>query len=113
MGGQKKIRSLWRHYYQGTEGLIFVVDCNDAERFEIAAMELHALLSEDEMRDAIVLVFANKQDLPYAENASVLADKMDLHRLRHQWYVQPCSAISGDGLYEGLEWLSSALVKKG
>ena len=55
------IRPLWRHYYQGTSGLIYVVDSNDRDRIEDAREELNKMLNEDEMRDAVVLVFANKQ----------------------------------------------------
>ena len=50
VGGQDKIRPLWRHYYQNTQGVIFVVDSNDAERFEDAREELHKMLAEDELR---------------------------------------------------------------
>merc|ERR1712091_385573 len=64
VGGQDKIRKLWRYYYQNTQGLIFVVDSNDRERIEDARNELAQILAEDEMRNAAVLVFANKQDLP-------------------------------------------------
>ena len=60
-GGQDKIRPLWRHYYQGTNGLIYVVDSNDRDRIEDAREELNKMLNEDEMRDAVLLVFANKQ----------------------------------------------------
>ena len=61
VGGQDKIRPLWRHYYQGTNGLIYVVDSNDRDRIEDAREELTKMLNEDEMRDAVLLVFANKQ----------------------------------------------------
>ena len=64
VGGQDKIRPLWRHYYAGTQGLIFVVDCADHERIEESKQELHKIINDREMRDAVVLVFANKQDLP-------------------------------------------------
>jgi len=64
VGGQDKIRPLWRHYYTGTHGLIFVVDCNDRDRIDEARMELHRIINDREMRDAIILIFANKQDLP-------------------------------------------------
>ena len=63
MGGQDKIRPLWRHYYTGTQGLIFVVDCADKERIDEARRELHKIIGDREMKDAIILVFANKQDL--------------------------------------------------
>lgn len=110
VGGQDRIRALWRHYYQGTNGLIFVVDSSDSSRFEEAAHELHRLMSEDEMRDAKVLVFANKQDLPNSVSASKLSDKLNLRSLRHHnWYIQACCATSGEGIYEGLDWLVSAI----
>jgi len=63
VGGQDKIRPLWRHYYTGTQGLIFVVDCADKERMDEARKELHKIVNDREMQSAIILVFANKQDL--------------------------------------------------
>ena len=111
VGGQSKLRPLWRHYYTGTQGLIFVVDSNDIDpdRVELAKLELHRLLQNDELRDAFVLVFANKQDLPRAMSASELAQKLDLKHMSNQWYIQACCATSGQGLYEGLDWLGTAL----
>lgn len=64
VGGQDKIRPLWRHYFQNTQGIIFVVDSNDRDRIVEAREELQRMLNEDELRDALLLVFANKQDLP-------------------------------------------------
>jgi len=68
VGGQDKIRPLWRHYYTGTQGLIYVVDCADRDRIDEARQELHRIINDREMRDAIILVFANKQDLPEGLN---------------------------------------------
>uniref|UniRef100_A0A8C4N2R5 ADP-ribosylation factor 1 n=1 Tax=Eptatretus burgeri TaxID=7764 RepID=A0A8C4N2R5_EPTBU len=93
-----------------TIGLIFVVDSNDRERIGEAREELMRMLAEDELRDAVLLVFANKQDLPNAMNAAEITDKLGLHSLRHRhWYIQATCATSGDGLYEGLDWLSNQL----
>merc|ERR1712153_166123 len=92
VGGQDKIRPLWRHYYQNTQGLIFVVDSNDRDRAEDA---------EDEMKDAAVLVFANKQDLPNAMPAAEVTEKLGLQALQNrQWFIQSACASTGDGLYE-------------
>ena len=211
VGGQDKIRPLWRHYFQNTQGLIFVVDSNDRDRAAEARDELHRMLNEDELRDAVLLVFANKQvrypspgsllacvpssvvilpilpceralfarlmsagvspprhpctyhpvlesyapstfwpakslpvaaysdacdgscvrpcerlavsrlttrhgaqDLPNAMNAADITDKLGLHSLRQRnWYIQATCATSGEGLYEGLDWLSGQLAKKG
>ena len=91
-------------------GLIFVVDSNDRERVNEAREELMRILAEDELRDAVLLLFANKQDLPNAMNAAEITDKLGLHSLRHRnWYIQATCATSGDGLYEGLDWLSNQL----
>ena len=97
VGGQDKIRPLWRHYYQNTQGVIFVVDSNDRDRVGEARDELHRMLNEDELREAMLLVFANKQDLPNAMNAAEITDKLGLHSLRQRgWYIQStCATASG------------------
>merc|ERR1711937_503398 len=113
VGGQDKIRPLWCHYYQGTQGLIFVVDSNDRDRIEDAKEEMNKMLNEDEMRDAALLVFANKQDLPNAMPAAEVTEKLGLHNMRNrQWFIQSACATTGDGLYEGLDWLSRTLGSK-
>ncbi|XP_064639751.1 uncharacterized protein LOC135495194 [Lineus longissimus] len=113
VGGQDKIRPLWRHYYPGTLALIFVVDTSDHERIEESRQELHNILQEDDLRDAVVLVFANKQDLPNAMNTAEVTDKLNLHSIsKHVWYIQGSCATTGDGLYEGLDWLSKTLKRK-
>lgn len=112
VGGQNKLRPLWRHYYQGTQGLIFVVDSNDEARLSEAAHELHNLLSDDSMRDAIVLVLANKQDLPHAVSATTMCDALRLKSVKNEWYIQPCTAVTSAGLFEGLDWLSKALANR-
>jgi len=112
VGGQDKIRPLWRHYYQNTQGLIFVIDSNDRDRIGEAKDELMKMLNEDEMKDAILLVYANKQDLPNAMSAAEITEKLGLSQLRNrQWYIQCTCATTGDGLYEGLEWLTNVLSK--
>lgn len=86
VGGQDKIRPLWRHYYTGTQALIFVVDSRDRARLDEARAELHRILTDREMRRCVLLVFANKQDL--AGGAFCDIDKL----------TQPCllaSSLSG------------------
>jgi len=113
VGGQDKIRPLWRHYYQNTQGIIFVVDSNDRSRIDAARDELHRMLNEDELRDAVLLVFANKQDLPQAMSPPEMTERLGLNNMRsREWYIQACCATRGDGLYEGLDWLSSSLSRR-
>ncbi|BHF77384.1 hypothetical protein SprV_0602048900 [Sparganum proliferum] len=91
-------------------GLVFVVDSSDRERIDEAREELHGMLNEDELRDAALLVFANKQDLPKAMQACEITQRLGLSALHgRQWYVQATCATSGTGLYEGLDWLSNTL----
>ena len=55
-------------------------------------------------------MLANKQDMPSAVAPDKVAEALHLHTLRsHEWYLQPCSAVSGNGLYEGLDWLHRTL----
>jgi ADP-ribosylation factor protein 1 len=92
--------------------LIYVVDTNDRERISEARDELSKMLGEDELSNVVVLVFANKQDLPNAMSVAEVTDKLGLHEIRRKWFIQGTCATSGDGLYEGLDWLASALKSK-
>merc|ERR1711908_68419 len=98
VGGQDKIRKLWRYYYQGTSGAIFIIDSSDRDRIEDAREELFKMLDNDEMNDAVLLVFANKQDLPDAMSTSEVAEKLGLPNLRNrQWFIQSTCAVNGNG----------------
>ena len=115
VGGRDKIRPLWRHYYQNTQGVVMVVDSNDRERISddngygnSAKDELHRMMAEDELRDAVLLVFANKQDLPNAMSVEEVTERLGLNQLRNRrWYIQGCCATTGEGLYEGLEYFTN------
>merc|ERR1712216_83665 len=113
IGGQDKIRQLWRYYYQGTDGAVFIVDSSDRDRIQDAREELFKMLGDDEMRNAALLVFANKQDLHGAMDTAEIAEKLGLSELRNrQWFIQSACATKGDGLYEGLDWLSTTLAAR-
>ena len=88
VGGQHKLRLLWKHYYTGSEGLIFVVDSNDPGRIEEAAEDFHHVLADDEMQDCCVLVLANKQDLPGSMSLAEITDKLKMRDLRNRkWFI--------------------------
>mmetsp|Transcript_10978 Transcript_10978/g.12053 ORF Transcript_10978/g.12053 Transcript_10978/m.12053 type:complete len:178 (+) Transcript_10978:39-572(+) len=112
IGGQDKIRPLWRHYYNKVDALIYVVDSSDTDRFDEAHLELKKVLSVAQLRGAPVLVFANKQDLPKASPIMEMGHSLGLHDLKdRKWHMQASVATTGEGLYEGLDWLSNALKK--
>jgi Arf/Sar family protein len=110
VGGQEKLRPLWRHYFNNTDALIFVVDSLDRDRVDRAAEEFHAIINDFHMRNSAILVFANKQDMKNALSAAEVAEALGMHELRgRKWHVQSAVATQGLGLYEGLDWLSSTL----
>ena len=71
-------------------------------------------MEEEQLKDAVVLVFANKQDMPEAKGVQEVADALELTsgKYTHHWYIQACSASSGDGIREGLDWLAGKLAGK-
>ncbi|MCJ1289553.1 ADP-ribosylation factor, Arf Arf6 [Xylographa carneopallida] len=108
VGGQDKIRPLWRHYFSGTQGLIFVIDSNDRTRIDEARQELHRIILDREMKEALLLVFANKQDISGAMSPQEVQERLKLSQLKDKiWYVVPSCATTGEGLFEGLGWLSN------
>lgn len=110
VGGQEKIRALWHHYFIQSQGLIFVLDSSDPSRIPEARKELQKLLHEPELKDAKLLVYANKQDVQNCLSVSNLVDMLDLSIGEdRQWHMQGCSASTGKGVYEGLDWLVDAL----
>ena len=110
VGGQEKLRQLWKHYYEGANAIIFVIDSNDRDRINVAKMELDKLLSDPMLSAATLLVLCNKQDLPHRLTPPQIAEGLQLNRQSNRkWYVQGCCAHSGEGLFEGLDWLCAHL----
>lgn len=90
-----------------------MVDCTDIERLETARAELFALLEEEELKDAILLVMANKQDMKNALNATALSEALGLAGIKNRtWNIQETSATHGRGLFEGFDWLVASLSKQ-
>jgi len=113
LGGQKAIRPYWKTYYDNTNALIYVVDSSDNRRLEESANELRALLREVKLSGIPLLVFANKQDLAHAKQTSEIISTMNMNTIidRH-WTIKGCSAKSGEGLQDGLQWLIQAQKMK-
>ncbi|XP_037595487.1 ADP-ribosylation factor-like protein 3 [Cebus imitator] len=93
IGGQRKIRPYWRNYFENTDILIYVI-------------ELAELLEEEKLSCVPVLIFANKQDLLTAAPASEIAEGLNLHTIRDRvWQIQSCSALTGEGVQDGMNWV--------
>lgn len=123
VGGQEKLRPLWKSYTRCTDGIVFVLDSVDIERMEEAKMELIRTAKSPDNSGVPILVLANKQDLPGAREPKELEKLLGLHELggsahgskegnAHCWHVQPACAITGDGLHEGMEALYDMIQKR-
>lgn len=117
VGGQEKLRPLWKSYTRCTDGIVFVVDSVDTERMEEAKMELLKTAKSQENAGVPILVLANKQDLPGAKDSNELEKSLGLLEIsnngnNHLWHIQATCAITGEGLHEGLDILYGMILKR-
>ncbi|GAV00275.1 hypothetical protein RvY_11149 [Ramazzottius varieornatus] len=110
LGGQASIRPYWRCYYANTDAIIYVVDSADRERMGISRQELVNMLEEEELRTAVIVVLANKQDLPQAMSVAEIHKALGLDALKNRTFqIFKVSALKGDGLEPVMEWLANAM----
>ncbi|KAJ7404620.1 hypothetical protein WISP_144333 [Willisornis vidua] len=113
LGGQTSIRPYWRCYYSNTDAVIYVVDSCDRDRIGTSKSELVAMLEEEELKKAILVVFANKQDMEQAMTPTEMANALGLPALKdRKWQIFKTSATKGTGLDEAMEWLVEALKSR-
>ena len=101
---------MWRHYYHGTTGVIFVVDSSDEERMRNVHDELHSLLVEEELKDTTYLILANKQDMPHALSAGDVAKRLNIEALGDRVHVAATVAKTGVGLKPAVKWLAQNMA---
>ena len=110
LGGQESTRSIWNVYYVNTDAIIYVIDTHD-ETYDDSKTQFYKLLSNETLKNAIILIYANKQDLPGAKNVAEIIQIYELDTIKdHIWHIQPCSAQTGEGLITGMKWLSDQLI---
>ena len=113
IGGQREIRPYWRNYYDQTDALVYVVDSADEMRVQEVKENLSELLAEELLAKVPLLVFANKQDLEMALDAPEVMDQLDLNSITTRpWNIQACSAVTKEGLNEGMTWLIETINAK-
>jgi len=113
IGGQESLRASWHTYYINTHAVIMVVDSTDRERMAITKQELHKMLTHEHLKNAVVLVVANKQDLKGAMTEAEVSDALGLSSIKdHQYHIQACCALTGEGLYKGMDWLTDKVKKE-
>ncbi|XP_034990852.1 putative ADP-ribosylation factor-like protein 5C [Zootoca vivipara] len=113
IGGQETLRSTWHTYYSNTEFVILVIDSTDRERLTLSKEELYKMLAHEDLRNAAVLIFANKQDVKNSMSTSEISNFLTLSSIKdHPWHIQGCCALTGEGLPAGLEWMISRVGAK-
>mmetsp|Transcript_3951 Transcript_3951/g.10218 ORF Transcript_3951/g.10218 Transcript_3951/m.10218 type:complete len:181 (-) Transcript_3951:186-728(-) len=113
LGGQERLRKAWGTYYINTQAVILVVDSTDRESIPTVKEELATITAHEDLTGAILLILANKQDAEGAMSAAEVSTALALHaNKQHDWQIQACSALTGSGLYEGLDWIIHTLRQK-
>ena len=106
---------LIRHYCQDIHALIWVIDSLNVDKKDhddgldtTTKDELHQMLNYDELRDVVLLICCNKQDLTkHAMDICDIFELLELENVRNEWRIQACAAKSRDhqGLNLGLGWM--------
>jgi ADP-ribosylation factor-like protein 3 len=113
IGGQKSIRPYWRNYYEATDAIIYVIDSADRRRMEETGIELQQMLDEHRLNGVPLLILSNKQDLLNSIAPAEVTAGLNLYSIRDRhWQILGCSAKTGEGLKEGLEFLVNELNEK-
>ena len=117
LGGHEPVRAMWDEYLADTDGIVFLVDSCDSERFEEAKYELQRLLAFEDLADTPVLILGTKADLlQLSASGPVLVAALGLDQpssRRAQVHLARCSLVLPDfdstGLKAAFEWLSSQI----
>ncbi|EXK28631.1 hypothetical protein FOMG_15095 [Fusarium oxysporum f. sp. melonis 26406] len=110
--GNPHWRPCWRSFMSRLRGVVFVIDSTDRDALQEAKAELVGLLKEEMLEQQPFLVLANKQDDPKAMSVAELTEYLDIQQYldkSSKCRVQPTSALTGEGLAAGLDWVRNAL----
>lgn len=112
LGGQESSRASWATYYKQTNAIIMVIDSTDRDRVGLIKAELERMLQNDTLKTAVLLLFANKQDVKGAMKVAEISDALGLHNIKdHGWHIQESCALTGFGLPEGMDWIANNINK--
>jgi small GTP-binding protein len=102
IGGKEQIRPLWKHYYDESDAVIYVIDGTDMKRWSESIRQLYYMMYENKLYRIPFLVYISKQDLGTCNEIPEFSSQ-------HNYYVQPCSMVTGEGVKQGLKWLCGNL----
>ncbi len=137
LGGQESSRAAWATYYKQTNAIVMVIDSTDRERIGLVKGELDRMMQADSLKTAgarrcachcalcathavchmcvraVLLVFANKQDVKGAMTVAEISDALALHNVKdHGWHIQESCALTGFGLEAGMDWIANNIRKQ-
>lgn len=113
LGGQESMRSVWDAYFNNVDGIVYVIDSSDHENIEESKKEFQKLLAKEELKNSVILIFANKQDLQDSCKIEEIIRTYELNKIKDfTWHIQGCSGKTGEGLVNGLHWLSEKIIDK-
>ena len=96
--------NLWKHYYQNTDAVIFVIDGTDRERMDLVKEELAGVLKDADLTECPLLIYANKQDKEGAISMDELSKILEFDKTeKKSKFLVPCSALKNEGLLPGLD----------
>ncbi|XP_043645083.1 ADP-ribosylation factor-like protein 6 isoform X2 [Drosophila teissieri] len=108
MSGATRYRNLWEHQFKNCHGIIYVIDSSDRMRFVVVKDELDLVLQHPDLSNRIVpiLFYGNKMDMEDSLSSVKIAAALRLENIKDKpWHICSSSAISGEGLGEGVQWL--------
>ncbi|KAL3286934.1 hypothetical protein HHI36_001419 [Cryptolaemus montrouzieri] len=112
MSGHGRYRNLWEHYYKDCHGIIFVIDSSDRLRLVVVKEELDLMLQHPDIctRRLPLLFFANKMDCKDSLSSVKIAAALGLDKIMDKpWHISASNAVTGEGLQEGVEWLTQQI----
>lgn len=115
LGGQTGLRVLWDKYFTDSHAIIYILDSTDLNRLDESSHEIEKLLADKDLLDAPLLILANKADLKdNSMSIETLQKALDLNRANiqgRQIEIQSISALKGDGIRQGIDWLLNTIPK--
>jgi ADP-ribosylation factor protein 6 len=115
VAGKENLRELWKHYYEKSQAVVWVVDSADESRLHESKQALTSVLNDPQLKDIILLVVANKQDLSNALKPQQIKEKLDIEKIakNHTWNIMGTSATPTlTGMDEGLEWVATSFKEQ-
>ncbi|XP_032074040.1 ADP-ribosylation factor-related protein 1 [Thamnophis elegans] len=114
LGGQDELQSLWDKYYAESHGVIYIIDSTDEERLSESKRAFEKMITNEVLEGVPLLVLANKQDI---ENCLSIPDIKTafsdcINKIgKRDCLTQSCSALTGKGVNEGIEWMVRSVVR--